>query len=416
MLLWGSAYFDNCVPVYPSPPLATVPGSGYFTSVLLPLFLIVLATAAAGVLAYGTHPGLTEYAHGLDMIMLARRLMWPMVMLSLVSCIALLGLVIANKRRAWWLIGLAPVLALFYHRFGPPGAPSMWVLEHPTFLAADAEPVLADDAWVVGFVFQDSSYALPYWALYATPVVFITDYDKRMVVMWSAHADRAVAYSIAREFKARDLEIVTATADSVLLYDQRLGQFVATITATTLEGEKPVGLLNPINSHKMPWGQWKKLHPATKVMAGTLVPNAPLAPVLPAATGRVIDGLAAEARVALVSTSPLAAIPEELITKRFNHIAAGDRKLLIVRDPATGRARAFDRNVKDDLIPTFIGISNPKLPTAVMRDSDSETLWSADGKAIEGPLKGAEMKELGIEQGLYWGPMKFWVKGLILAK
>ena len=50
-------------------------------------------------------------------ITLARRLQWPLIVLSMMACLGLIGLVITAKRRAWWLIGLAPVLALFAHRF-----------------------------------------------------------------------------------------------------------------------------------------------------------------------------------------------------------------------------------------------------------------------------------------------------------
>src|SRR5437867_9132972 len=85
--------------------------------VLLPLILIALAIVASGWMAYGTGAGLAQYSHGLQIIMLTRRLQWPLISLSLALCVVLLVLVISGRRRAWWLIGLGPVLALFAHRF-----------------------------------------------------------------------------------------------------------------------------------------------------------------------------------------------------------------------------------------------------------------------------------------------------------
>src|SRR4051812_47949317 len=148
----------------------------------LPLLLILFATSAAAVVAYGVHPDLAQYSSGLETIMIARRLMWPLISVALILCIALIGLVIAGKRRAWWLIGLAPVLALFVHRFGPGSPGPTAVVENPPFVEAnDADAPEAGD-YVVGLIFADRAYAFPYRALFARPVVSLIDYDKRMLL------------------------------------------------------------------------------------------------------------------------------------------------------------------------------------------------------------------------------------------
>ena len=86
---------------------------------LLPVALLFFAIVSAAVVAYGTNPDLARFGEtGVQAIMLCRRMQWPMVTLSVVLCVIVIALVIAGKRRAWWLIDLAPVLALFLHRFG----------------------------------------------------------------------------------------------------------------------------------------------------------------------------------------------------------------------------------------------------------------------------------------------------------
>src|SRR5689334_11792725 len=99
-------------------------------------------------MAYGTHPDWAQFEYGLPVIMLARRLQWPLVALSLILCIALIALVIAGKRRAWWLIGLAPVLALFMHRFTKGPAVQFAVLDEPAFVAAAQASFVGDEDYV----------------------------------------------------------------------------------------------------------------------------------------------------------------------------------------------------------------------------------------------------------------------------
>jgi len=381
--------------------------------VFLPLLLIGLATGAAAIVAYGTHPGLVQYARGLEIIMLTRRLEWPLIVVALIFCVALLALVISNKRRAWWLIGLAPVLALFFHHFAPPAGQRMYVVE---FAEAAQQFVPSDDSWVVGIVLDDQTFALPYSALFSMPVVFITDYDKRMMVMWSAYANHATAYRVQHEFKSRDLEVVTSVADTLLIYDRRLGQFIIALTGQTFAGGKPIGLAQAVPTFKTTWAVWRKLHPATKLMRGFESTSAPAGPVLPRIAGKSIDGKPAETRIAMIPTTQPIVMESDPIGKQPVNTVAGQTRLLLLRDSATQRLRAFDRNVKEDLFPTFKSRPSAAIPAIIMVDSDSNSLWTIDGKAVDGRLKGTQMKELPVEDDLYWGVMKYWYPQMMLTK
>ena len=160
----------------------------------------------------------------------------------------------------WWLIALAPILALFFHRFAPWNNPHLYVAD---FVAAD-QPALADNEWVVGIIFDEQEYALPYRAIYNMPVVFLTDYDKRLLVMWSAHANRATAYTVSRKLKPRDLEILTTPANTLLLYDKRLGQFIIALTGQTPHDQKPIGFSEPIPTITTTWGSCANRIPRQK--------------------------------------------------------------------------------------------------------------------------------------------------------
>ena len=107
----------------------------YCLAVAFPLLLIALAVSAAAMLAYGTSPNWSQFEQGLRVIVWSRRLQWPLVTLSLLFCVVLIGLVVVGQRRAWWLIGLGPVLALFVHRFGADNPLAPCVADNPPLLA-----------------------------------------------------------------------------------------------------------------------------------------------------------------------------------------------------------------------------------------------------------------------------------------
>jgi hypothetical protein len=384
--------------------------------VLLPLLLIGLATGAAAIMAYGTHPSLAQHARGLEIIMATRRLEWPLITLALVLSIALLVLVISGRRRAWWLIGLAPILALFVHRFAPFHGPKLFILDSPRFVTAEQMPAMRDDAWIVGVVFADQPYALPYSMLYSTPVVFITDYDRRLLLMWSARANPAIAFTISREFKSRDLQIVTTPADTLLLFDRRLGQFIVALTGQTAQGERPTGINQQVPTTKTTWSNWRKLHPGTKLLCGYESRGAPAAPIRTSNPEQLIDGAPAGTVVVMVHALPPLAVPTESAGNDALNVMSGLTPILLLRDPSTQRMRAFERRVQEDLFPRFAARTNRRLPDAALVDGDSNSLWTLSGKAIDGPLKGAQLRELIVEEDLYWGPMKRWYPTLTLSR
>jgi hypothetical protein len=382
---------------------------------VLPLVLIFIAIASAAGVAYGVHPNLAQYGNGLAVIMLSRRLMWPMIALSLICCLALLGSVISGRRRAWWLLGLAPVLALFAMRFAPGTPGPAAVLEAPVFVDATHPSAPEAGDYVVGVMFGDRAYAFPYRDLFVTPVVCVTDYDQRILLMWSAYANRAVAVQINREMKPRDLELVSSPANSLLLYDKRLGQFISGVTGKQINGRDVVGFAKPLATEKVVWSAWKTAHPETKVMAEQARGDAPNRPILPQYRLRVPPSPDPMLPVALLATTQPAAVPEDAPLRAPLNVTVGSARVLLLRDKL-GRLRAFDRHVKEDLFLTFEPKQIRKQPEAVMQDNDTQSAWTIDGRALDGPLKGERLREIDLDERLYWGVMKYWFPKLQLIE
>jgi hypothetical protein len=389
--------------------------------VRIALGLTTLATVLAAVVAYGTHPVWAQYPHGLVVIQYARLAQWPALFLSLGAALGVVGLVAAGMRRAWWLIGLAPVLALFAHRFATDPTAGMASVEDPAFVPAGQASFVKDDDFVVGLTFGDKAYAYPFAALYSTPVVIHAQHDKRILVMWSPTANRALATTIKRELRARNLDVVSTPANALLLYDTGRGQFINGLTGMTTRGEQPPGFVAAVPTAKMPWRRWRAMHADTSVMvpAGRLSAKAPRQPLLPSCPmPRDIAAETAAMPVMVVGTQTPAAVASKSLHAAPLNLTADGIPVVAFRDPRTDLARAFTRHV-DDLSPRFKPMRDSvrSAKGAFLVDLDTDSGWSADGVAVDAKkeFRNKRLAPVVAEDGLYWGVMKYWYPGLELA-
>ena len=380
---------------------------------ILPLILSFLATLAAAVMAYGVHPGWVRFGRGLGLIMVARRLQWPLIALSLVLCVALLALVISGKRRAWWLIGLAPVLALFAHRFITAPANRYAVVDEPAFVSADQAKHVGEDDMIVGVVFNEQPYAYPYSVLFYEPVVVQSDREKRLLLMWNAYANAATAVLTSRDLKARELDIVCDPADSLLIYNGRSGRFIVGLTGRLPDGSAVPGAQGELPVVKEPWRRWRAEHPDTKVMLPGGRKRGPASAIRP----RYVEREGAAHRVVLVGSA--LAVPSDEITSGPLNVTAGDLPVVLFRDKASGRVVAFDRRIEKDLIPRFELNHERRRKDAFMIDSDTGTGWSAAGVAVDGAerqFRGRKLTPIDVQEDVYWGPASFWFPRLELHR
>jgi len=383
--------------------------------VLLPLLLLILATLAATIVAYGTHPTFGQFSHGLSLILFTRQYQWPLVVLSMLLCLVLIGLVVAGKKRAWWLIGLAPITALFVHRFYSDPLRLYSVAENPSTISANQASFLTDDDYIVGLNFNGTYYAYPYFALYRRPIIVQSDHDKRMILLWSAFANRAQAFNVTRDLHGRDLEIVSMPANALLVYNQKIGQFINGLTGQTPANTKPTEFLSPIFTQKLSWKTWLTAHPETRVLLPTAQedidrkPNLPLRPWFP------MPGTsppAPDTQIKITATTQPIAITIPISTRPLN--LSGPTPLLLFRPYIGASPKAFDRRL-NDLTLKFHPNTNPRRPRANFIDSDTNSGWTMDGRAIDGPLLNQRLNPIPLEEDLYWGPMKHWLPDLTIA-
>lgn len=381
---------------------------------VLPLVLLFLAASASAIVAYGTHPAWAHYSHGFAFILLARRLEWPLATLAILLCLALIALVVAGKRRAWWLIGLGPILALFVHRYHTNPFHRFAILDNPTFLPASAASFLAPEDFVVGLTFEGNTYAYPYYAIYAAPVVFQQAHDKRMILIWNAFANRALAFYVNHELYPRDLQIVSMPANTLLLYNAKLGQFINGITGHTPDSLKPKGFSTLIPTRKLPWREWRAAHPSTLVMAPhaaaspSKIPSSPLRPLADSPQPDTIVSI-------IATTRPVAFLPSAVPEKPAN-ITLANTPILIFREQPSQRLRVFDRRV-EDLTLKFKPNTDTRRKFAALVDLDTDSGWTLDGRAVDGPLAktGKRLTPIPTDEILWWNVMKKWIPELLLV-
>jgi hypothetical protein len=375
--------------------------------VLLPLVLLIPAIAFVLIAAFGVHPGWCQFHWGLQIILLTRRLEWPLVSLSILLCLILISQVVAGKTRAWWLLGLAPVLAILAHHFSPSAAETFRVNTDPTFITPDQATFLSPDDWVVGLTDSDGPVAYPYACLYSYPLVIQTQQEKPIVLIWSAFANRALAIHIDRSIKPRDLQIVSIPANTLLIYNTRLGQFISGMTGLTPKNEIPQGFQDSLPVTKTTWHRWLTEHPDTRVLYPpdpdlSAAPTRPLLPAFPTPA----TALPRNTSVALICATQPSAIPDNTIDSTPRNYSAPP--LLVLRDPQTAAAKAYVRQTDEDLFPKFLpDLSHKHLP-AIMFDEDSHSFWTPNAQAIAGPLKGQHLTPVPIDDEVDYNSAKFW--------
>lgn len=402
----------------------------------LPLLLIALATLSAAVAVYGTLPQWVLYQHGMQVIEISRRLQWPLFTLAVLLCLALAVLIIVGKKRAWWLLGFAPVLALFAQQFATGSLNAYKIVDNPAPLAAENAAISPQD-YVVGARFGDSYYAFPYRYLYYAPIIVQNEREKRYMLIWSAFANRAIAWQITRQIHPRELDIVSMPANALLIYNGRNGQFINGLTGLTTSGSKPDGFVAPVPTVKMPWGRWRALHPQTKVVqfaelsARVGVPVLPQFPIPP--TSRPADPAPSDplAVITLIPSTNPVALQQATIPDQPQNIEVDGVPILLFRDPSTGLLRGYDRRFHTQGSPdeqpapqliTSRFIANPstrraKLGVAFI-DVQTNSGWNLQGVAVDGinpSIKGTKLRPIpGIEEDLYWNVMKHWYPELQL--
>lgn len=382
---------------------------------ILPLILLTIATLSAAVAVYGTLPQWSLLHHGIQIIEITRQLQWPLLTLSVLMCVAMVVSIIIGKRRVWWLIGFAPVLALFAQLFVTGTFTNLQVVDHPPTVDVASASFMKDDEFVVGLVADEQAYAFPYRQLFTHPVVVLQVREKQVVLMWNAFANRAVARTMGRQVVARELEVVSMPSNALLIYNRRVGQFINGLTGLTPEGTVPGGFHAQVPTAKTTWAQWRGRYPQTQVMsmpALTKAPTGPIRPRYPMRVDKTALPLPAETPVMVFPATRPVVIAESAVKQEPINVSVGDVPAVLFREPGTDRIKVFERKF-DGNSSRFV--ANPSVRRATkgvfMLDTATNSGWTIAGVAVDGEKEviGKRLQPIiSVEEGLYYGVMREW--------
>lgn len=395
----------------------------------LPLLLLAFALLAAAFAAYGTDPSWVTLSNGLELIFWSRRLQWPAFTVCLLLCSAVVLLVVSGKRRAWWLLGLLPILALFGHRFSTSPMRDFRVADNPPLAeVADAHGV-KDDDFVVGMMLGENAVAYPYSMLFRSPVVVQAAGGQRALLVWNPYANLARAAWADREIRAQELEVVSMPANATLVYNSRDGLFINGVTLQSQHDVRPPTLGKPIGTTTTTFGRWKSWHPRTKVALGAdatapAVPLRPRYPIPSRATTRPaessaepLDPDAVETPVILLATSRPSVVPPADVSDRPANFTVEGEPVLLFRDPLTLQVRAYSRVIPPGLellfAPAPQALSTTR-PAVTMVDTASRTAWSAGGAPQDpaSPHRAHRLTAVDVDEGPYFAVLKYWYPDL----
>ncbi len=171
---------------------------------------------------------------------------------------------------------------------------------------------------------------------------------------------------------------------SFIMYDKQTDSKWNHSTGLAMAGKLAGTVLKILPSRMMRWKSWKQIYPKTKVLAregrggfmGTYV----------------ADRYASELGLS-VGQGPTAKLYpfDILLEKPVVNDVVGPYSILVVMDPVNKQAMAFSRKVSDRVL-TFKPIKAVDNATPLMSDQETGSVWNRlSGRAIEGPLKGAEV-------------------------
>ena len=205
--------------------------------------------------------------------------------------------------------------------------------------------VVLDEEFVVGLQVDDVAYAFPYRALVRTPIVQLTDFDRRVILIASPYANSALALDTTRQTRADDLEYVASPGNSTLVYDRKYGQFIIGVTGRTEKGQPPIGVRGVLPVARVSLGDWRKMHPTTRIMLPTEAdmaePGVPLAPKYPLHLPD--SSLPDETPIILLHTDPPIALPAMAVN---DPLTVKGESIVLWR--VAGELRAFRRVIDQD--------------------------------------------------------------------
>lgn len=285
----------------------------------------------------------------------------------------------------------------------------------PGFGPPNGLPWLRDTDLVVGYASSRGAYAFPIEVLNSRELVNAELDGDPILVSYCPLCASAVVYS--RELDGRTLLFGNTSAlyeSDLVMFDHQTGSYWFQVAGEAIVGTLTGKRLRPLPSSTTTWGDWKRLHPRTRLLVSD-------------------EGERFEKR--FYSTDAFAGYPEFLEDGNFAFPvsrerlddrlrvteivvaveANGDRKAYpprllgdaAVNDSVGGRAVVVFSHAEPPWAAAFAAEANGRRLTFAREagsfvDRETGSTWTAAGTAVAGPLQGTQLEPLSTRRAFWF--------------
>ena len=273
---------------------------------------------------------------------------------------------------------------------------------NPTYGDAQGLPWLEDDDLVVGYISNKSAYAYPIKVLNFRELVNDVIDGVPILATYCPLCGSGVVFD--RELEGETLLFGNTSAlfqSDLVMFDHQTGSYWFQVLGEAIVGEKTGKRLALLPAMTISWGEWKGLHPDTRLLVAdggvpfpTRFASDPFRNYgdrldegrfpFPVSEDRLDDRLkASEIVITAEVGSAVRAYPIHLIGNAAVNDHVGGRRVVVFSRTATGSA--FFATVSGEAL-AF------QFKDGVFVDRNTGSSWNASGRATAGPLEGTTLE------------------------
>ena len=299
------------------------------------------------------------------------------------------------------LAGLVPVLAQ-----APPGMLPYTAIHQPQFVPASEAGFLQDDDILLGVASGNVAKAFPAADLAQHGAVFDTVPDGPISVTWCGVCNTGVVFRAEVKGRTLHFQYDRMVGANEVQKDLETGSSWQQATGEAIDGPLKGTRLTLYPVVRTTWAEWRKRYPNTMV----LKPLPGYAERMAGVSRRIKDvtrtapegapkgALTIDPRLPPRETVAGLEVGRETVAFPFSELRiarvvndrVGGQPIVIVHQPSSDTTTAFESRAKRKTLRFQAG--NPDASTLV--DLDTRSTWNAYGLAIEGPMKGTQLKQV----------------------
>ena len=288
----------------------------------------------------------------------------------------------------------------------------------PVYGDADALAWLEDDTLVIGYLSGGAAFAYPVNVLNFREIVNDVIDGVPVLITWCPLCGSGVVFNC--ELDGRVLIFGNTSAlfqNDLVMYDHQTGSYWFQVAGEAVVGSLTGSRLKLLPAATNTWGEWRRLHPETRLLTGTADRPTEFTNRLfarersdqaqvnrglfafPVDEDRLDRRLSAGAIVLTVEVGDddVTAYPLELIGDGAVNDQVGGQPVVVFSRVNNVAAVAFSRVVGDRTL--SFEFDNE---TRQFIDLETGSLWDGSGVAISGPHAGAQLEQLATRRAFWF--------------